>query len=107
MNVAALLPARARSWHIQRWGAAGLLAMALACGLLLAVQAGAVPVTLADWLAPLRAGDKALSGGAYVLWHIRLPRALFAVLIGAALALAGGLTQGLFRNPLALSLIHI
>ena len=105
MHVAALIPARGRSWrpswHIQRWGAAGLLAAALAIGLLIAVQAGAVPVTLADWLAPFQSGDEALSGGAYVLWQLRLPRALFAILIGAALALAGGLTQGLFRNPLA------
>ncbi|MBG6221681.1 MULTISPECIES: iron ABC transporter permease [unclassified Janthinobacterium] len=89
------------SWRLPHWGAAGVLLAALACGLLIAVQAGAVPVALADWLAPWQAGDQSLSGGAYVLWHIRLPRALFAILIGAALALAGGLTQGLFRNPLA------
>ena len=88
-------------WNAPRPGAVALLVVLLAIGLTLAVQAGAVPVTLADWLAPLRASDEPLSGGAYVLWHIRLPRALFAVLVGAALALAGGLTQGLFRNPLA------
>ena len=99
MNVASLVAAA--PWRWPRRGAGGLLAAALAGGLLIAVQAGAVPVTVADWLAPFQAGDAALSGGAYVLWHIRLPRALFAVLIGAALALAGGLTQGLFRNPLA------
>ena len=90
-----------RFWRLPQWGAAGLLAALVAAGLLIAVQAGAVPVTPGDWLAPLQSGDGALSGGAYVLWHIRLPRALFAVLIGAALALGGGLTQGLFRNPLA------
>ncbi len=36
-----------------------------------------------------------------VLWSIRLPRVLLAVLVGAALALAGAGMQGLFRNPLA------
>ncbi len=36
-----------------------------------------------------------------VLWSIRLPRVLLAVLAGAALALAGAGLQGLFRNPLA------
>ncbi|MBH1997312.1 MAG: iron chelate uptake ABC transporter family permease subunit, partial [Burkholderiales bacterium] len=86
MNMASL--ASVAPWRWPRWGAGWLLAAALACGLLVAVQAGAVPVTLADWLAPWQAGDDALSGGAYVLWHIRLPRALFAMLIGAALALA-------------------
>lgn len=36
-----------------------------------------------------------------VLWIIRLPRVVLAVLIGAGLALAGAALQGLFRNPLA------
>lgn len=36
-----------------------------------------------------------------VLVHIRLPRALTAILAGSALALAGACMQGLFRNPLA------
>jgi hypothetical protein len=88
-------------WPARRRVAPGLwLAAALGLGLLLAVQAGAVPVTRADWLSLFDAGA-APGGGAYVLWHLRLPRALFAVLVGAAMALAGGLTQGLFRNPLA------
>ena len=37
----------------------------------------------------------------YILWQVRLPRILFAIAIGASLGLAGALTQGLFRNPLA------
>ncbi|MEZ5425958.1 MAG: iron ABC transporter permease [Pyrinomonadaceae bacterium] len=36
-----------------------------------------------------------------VLWAIRLPRVLLGILVGAGLALAGTLLQGLFRNPLA------
>lgn len=36
-----------------------------------------------------------------VLTQIRLPRLVMAVLIGAALAVAGASMQGLFRNPLA------
>ena len=36
-----------------------------------------------------------------VIWAIRLPRVLLAVLVGAALGLAGAAMQGLFRNPLA------
>ncbi len=38
---------------------------------------------------------------AYVFWDMRLPRVVFALLIGAALGLCGALSQGLFRNPLA------
>jgi len=36
-----------------------------------------------------------------VLWNIRLPRVLIAILIGASLAVSGASMQGLFRNPLA------
>ena len=35
-----------------------------------------------------------------VVMHIRLPRILAAMLVGASLALAGASFQGLFRNPL-------
>ena len=41
-------------------------------------------------------------GGLRQIWFtIRLPRVLLALAIGSALALAGCLMQGLFRNPLA------
>lgn len=79
-------------------GGAGLTFILLAT-LALAACLGAVPVTLADWLAPWR--DEPLSGGAHVLWQLRLPRALLALGVGAALGLAGALSQGLFRNPMA------
>lgn len=100
MNLLAL------SWRSRRptqpWPPATLLMCALLLGVAVAVQCGAVPVSGTDWLSVLglaSAPDGA--GGAYVLWHIRLPRALFSVLIGAAMGMAGALTQGLFRNPLA------
>jgi len=38
---------------------------------------------------------------AYKLWYVRLPRVLLAILIGAALATAGCLLQGITRNPLS------
>lgn len=62
------------------------------------------PLTL-DPLQLLRAG--VTPGGGIpdhlvpVLTQIRLPRLVMAVLIGAALAVAGASMQGLFRNPLA------
>ena len=36
-----------------------------------------------------------------ILWHLRLPRIILAALVGGALALAGAVLQGLFRNPMA------
>ena len=46
-----------------------------------------------------RAELHAVSSG--IVWDLRLPRALLAFLIGAALGVAGVTTQGMFRNPLA------
>lgn len=40
-------------------------------------------------------------GDQLVIWAIRLPRALAAFLVGAALGLSGAALQGLLRNPLA------
>jgi iron complex transport system permease protein len=68
----------------------------------IAAQFGAVAVSSGDWIeAFLPTSSAAGTGGSYVLWNFRLPRIVFAVLVGAALALSGVLTQGLFRNPLA------
>ena len=36
-----------------------------------------------------------------VVWDIRLPRAVLAILVGGSLGLAGAAMQGLLRNPLA------
>lgn len=41
------------------------------------------------------------TGATIVLWEIRFPRALLALLVGATLGLAGAQMQGLLRNPLA------
>jgi len=40
-------------------------------------------------------------GDVTVIWHIRLPRALAAFVVGAALGISGAALQGLLRNPLA------
>lgn len=74
-----------------------ILGMMLALMLALAVAAagfGAMRLTLSDvWHST---GD----GMLWQIWFsIRLPRV--ALLVGAALALYGAVTQGLFRNPLA------
>ncbi|MFG6449127.1 FecCD family ABC transporter permease [Roseateles sp. BYS180W] len=70
-----------------------------------AASRGAVRVGLHDvealWSWIQWGQDAPLSGGAYVLAQLRLPRVGLAVLVGAALGLCGALTQGLFRNPLA------
>lgn len=73
----------------------GLMLTLLAATVLL----GPVPISVADWWAPWRV--ETMSGGAQVLWQLRVPRALLALGVGAGLGLAGTLAQGLFRNPMA------
>ena len=41
------------------------------------------------------------SGPGEVLWQVRAPRVVTALMVGAALGLAGAVMQGLLRNPLA------
>lgn len=83
-----------------------LIALAvLIAALLLAFTVGRYPAGLGDLLDFI--GGK-LTGHAInippaavdVLLHVRGPRVLAAVLVGAALAVAGTAFQGLFRNPL-------
>ncbi|MDG0861947.1 iron ABC transporter permease [Pelomonas aquatica] len=75
------------------------LALALlGVAIVVAANSGALKLGLADWQALLRGDD---TQGAVVLAQLRLPRVAFAVVVGAALGLAGVLSQGLFRNPLA------
>ena len=74
-------------------------------GLLLAFTVGRYPVSVTDLLSVLLAkisGQTAdVSGAAQsVVLQVRGPRVLAAVLVGAALAVAGTAFQGLFRNPL-------
>ena len=58
---------------------------------------------LASSLLPGGIVDTSTLSGADVaiIWMIRLPRVLVAAIVGAGLATAGALMQGLFRNPLA------
>jgi iron complex transport system permease protein len=74
----------------------------LLASLLTGVAAGAVHITPREFLAILM-GNHATGATDYhtILFYIRLPRVVTAGVIGAALALAGVLFQGLFRNPMA------
>lgn len=59
---------------------------------------GSVRIPLADIFASIR-GEKIENSR--ILWDIRMPRTLAAMILGGALALAGYLLQTFFHNPIA------
>ncbi|GAU82350.1 iron ABC transporter permease [Bosea sp. BIWAKO-01] len=77
----------------------------LALGVVLAFALGRFPVGPGDLLRILWAEVSGQPSGLppqleTVIWNIRGPRVIAAMLCGAALAVAGTAFQGLFRNPL-------
>ena len=73
-------------------------ATALLFALHIAVGAKALP--LATVFEALTQRDGAVFDH-MIIWDLRLPRALIALTVGAALSVAGALMQGVTRNPLA------
>jgi len=76
-----------------------IAAAALAALTVLAFAVGRYPVSLADMLA-LLSGQPVAPNVETVVFQVRGPRVLAALLVGAALAAAGTAYQGMFRNPL-------
>lgn len=75
-----------------------LLLILLACSLAI----GSVHIPLRDVVGSLGAYGGEISDTAYnILWQIRMPRALAAMILGGALGLAGYLLQTFFHNPIA------
>ena len=82
-----------------------ILVVLLLLGLFItALSSGPIPVAFVQVIQSLM---NAISGADiqgqadWVVRELRLPRAVMAILIGAGLAVAGAVTQGIFRNPLA------
>lgn len=82
------------------WLQMGVLALLLAVVALLAIRWGAVDLTTGQFIDVIM-GRATSSTEAAILWEIRLPRVLLAVVAGMGLAAAGVTWQGVLRNPLA------
>ena len=80
-----------------------LLALALLVAALTALAVGPVSIAPSKLLAALGVptGVEPADFERIAVLQIRLPRVLLAILVGAALAIAGAAMQGLLRNPLA------
>ena len=76
-----------------------LLALLAAAALAGAMLLGPTPLTPGEVIAALLARGE--TGHQLIIQDIRLPRAVAAFVVGAALGLSGAAMQGLLRNPLA------
>jgi iron complex transport system permease protein len=88
-----------------RLGMRRLLLLALAAGLLgaflLSLAVGSVNIPLGEIVTILTGGQASRATWETIVLNFRLPKALTALLAGAALAVGGAQMQTLFRNPLA------
>lgn len=104
MNAADTAPALAaqyRRFVLRRVCWIALFATALLATCLANILTGPAALSLAELAAGL-ADPGALDAGRYVIiWEVRLPFALMAVIVGACLGLAGAEMQTVLNNPLA------
>ena len=71
---------------------------------LLSLATGAFRISLSDLFGIIGDGPSRDTTDAVahnVFWQVRLPRIVLAIIVGASLAVAGVIMQGIFRNPLA------
>lgn len=85
----------------RRLAVAVLIAALLAAVGVHALGHGAYPLSVPEVLRALAAGPTGPETAAHVIWSIRLPRLLAAVLAGMGLAAAGAAMQSVLHNPLA------
>lgn len=76
------------------------MALVLVVVAIINVVAGSVYVSLSDVFSVL-SGHVADSNSYGIIWKIRLPRIIMALLLGGALAISGFLLQTFFENPIA------
>jgi iron complex transport system permease protein len=101
----AAAPAPAGTGAVRFVSGLGLATLLLLAGVMLAFSVGRFPVSLADlglavWSRLVGQPSGLAPAAEAVIFNIRGPRVIAAILCGAALAVAGAAFQGLFRNPL-------
>lgn len=78
-----------------------VFAVLLVATALVSVMTGPVPLSVRTVLDAIFSPASVDLRDLAIVWSVRLPRTVLAILVGGALAFSGALMQGLFRNPLA------
>ncbi|NEO31107.1 MAG: iron ABC transporter permease [Symploca sp. SIO3C6] len=91
------------SFHIDRRVPAVLTALGIVtfAGMLLSVGQGDYPIPTLEVLKSILGLQTVNADYPFIINTLRLPRTIVAFLIGVGLAIAGTITQGITRNPLA------
>ena len=86
--------------HFRYWIAFGFLAMLLMLFIVWNINSGSIEISIREIMEILflrKGEDTALN----IVWEIRLPRILAAIILGGALSVSGFLLQTFFGNPIA------
>ncbi|MBX9257853.1 iron ABC transporter permease [Desmonostoc muscorum CCALA 125] len=77
------------------------LAVAIVVAMVMNLGRGEYPISPGDIVKTLLSLDTGNPDHTFVIYNLRLPRTLVALMVGVALAISGTIFQGLTRNPLA------
>lgn len=86
--------------HFRYWIAFGFLALLLMLFIVWNINSGSIEISIREIMEILflrKGEDTALN----IVWEIRLPRILAAIILGGALSVSGFLLQTFFGNPIA------
>lgn len=86
--------------HIRYWASFGLLVLMLILFIIWNINSGSIPISVREILEILFLGGGEETAR-NIVWEIRFPRILSAVILGGALSVSGFLLQTFFGNPIA------
>jgi len=86
--------------HIRYWASFGLLVLMLILFIIWNINSGSIPISVREILEILFLGGGEETAWS-IVWEIRLPRILSAVILGGALSVSGFLLQTFFGNRIA------
>lgn len=88
-----------RQYLGRKWLALGIALLAVLVSALWSISAGSAGLSVGDILRSLV--HPRTDSNSVILWHVRLPRAAAALVIGMGLAVSGCVMQNVLRNPMA------
>jgi iron complex transport system permease protein len=104
MTTSVIVQAQVRRGTLSTRNPVAVMAVLAALAVVLSVvslSVGATRIPMADVFSALTGQAAADDSNARIVLDFQLPRVLLSWLVGAALAMSGGVLQGLIRNPLA------